>query len=118
MSSSPSSNKTARIGVEGLYHTKNSRYNSVEKMDEEDSALHSVSRIALTIGIVSIFAGAAFAQGNDSVPLPLKLPKPAFAGTPRNSPPGTNVEKPTGKPRPIPMVPKGTINLALHKKVT
>src|ERR1051326_9613593 len=59
----------------------------------------------------------ANAQG-DSVPLPLKLPKPAFAGTPKNLPPGSLVEKPTGKPRPIPMVPKGTVNLALHKKVT
>jgi hypothetical protein len=60
----------------------------------------------------------ALAQGGDTVPLPVKLPKPSFAGTPKDSPPGTTVEKPTGKPRPIPLVPKGTINLALNKKVT
>ena len=41
-----------------------------------------------------------------------------FAGTPTDAPPGTTVEKPTGKPRPIPQVPKGTVNLALKKKVT
>jgi hypothetical protein len=57
------------------------------------------------------------AQG-DTVPLPVVLPKPAFAGPPSNAPVGANVEKPLGKPRPIPQVPKGTVNLALHKKVT
>jgi len=62
--------------------------------------------------------GASSSRAQDMVPLPLKLPKAAFAGTPSAAPVGTNVEKPTGKPRPIPMVPKGTVNLALHKKVT
>jgi hypothetical protein len=61
---------------------------------------------------------AVSSQAQDMIPLPLKLPKAAFAGTPSSAPVGLNVEKPTGKPRPIPMVPKGTINLALHKKVT
>src|SRR4051794_24275163 len=65
---------------------------------------------------LSLIAGARAAD--DSVPLPLKLPKPSFAGTPKDAPPGSNVEKPLGRPRPIPMVPKGTTNLALHKKVT
>ena len=65
--------------------------------------------------IVPVFSAG---QGGDTVPLPLKLPKPAFAGTPKDTPPGTTVEKPTGKPRPVPQVPKGTANLALHKKVT
>jgi hypothetical protein len=58
------------------------------------------------------------AQDGDNVPLPIKLPKPAFAGTPKDTPVGTTVEKPTGKPRPIPLVPKGTTNVALNKKVT
>jgi hypothetical protein len=60
----------------------------------------------------------AQAAGQDMVPLPIKLPKPVFPGTPKDAPAGSNVEKPSGKPRPIPLVPKGTINLALHKKVT
>ena len=60
----------------------------------------------------------ATGQKGDMVPLPHKLPKPVFAGTPSNAPPGTNVEKPLGRPRPVPLVPKGTVNLALKKKVT
>ncbi len=61
---------------------------------------------------------AAVAQDQEMIPLPLKLPRPVFAGTPKDIPPGTTVEKPSGKPRPIPQVPKGTVNLALKKKVT
>ncbi|HEY3285274.1 MAG TPA: discoidin domain-containing protein [Armatimonadota bacterium] len=52
------------------------------------------------------------------VPMGITLPKPVFAGTPSDAPPGTTVEKPSKKPRPIPLVPKGTVNLALNKKVT
>ena len=61
---------------------------------------------------------APYCAAQDTVPLPLKLPKPVFAGTPSDIPVGTTVEKPTGKPRPVPQVPKGTVNLALNKKVT
>jgi hypothetical protein len=55
---------------------------------------------------------------DDLVPLQIKLPRPVFAGTPSDIPPGTTVEKPTGKPRPAPLVPKGTTNVALGKPVT
>lgn len=74
-----------------------------------------------------LLAAAVFGAGvlpltataqNEMVPLPHTLPKPAFAGTPSNAPVGTNVEKPLGRPRPVPLVPKGTTNLALKKKVT
>jgi len=54
---------------------------------------------------------------SDTVELKLELPKPLFAGTPRNLPPGTTVEKPTGKPRPPLMVPKGTQLLSRDKPV-
>lgn len=57
-------------------------------------------------------------QGQDTIPLPAALPKAVFIGTPSNAPASANVEKPLGRPRPIPQVPKGTINLALRKKVT
>jgi hypothetical protein len=66
----------------------------------------------------SAFPWVAAAQDGDMIPLPHKLPKAAFAGTPSDAPVGTNVEKPLGKPRPVPLVPKGTTNLALKKKVT
>ena len=45
-------------------------------------------------------------------PLPLKLPKPAFKGTPKNVPPGTNLEKPRKGPRPAFYAPKGVKNVA------
>ncbi len=77
--------------------------------------------LALAIGYTCLLPAACGAQGagdQDKVPLPLKLPKAVFAGTARDTVVGPNVEKLTGKPRPVPLVPKGTINLALHKKVT
>ncbi len=63
-------------------------------------------------------AKPATKPAGDMVPLKLKLPAPTFIGTPKNIPPGTSVEKPTGKARPTFYVPKGTSNLALGKPVT
>jgi hypothetical protein len=54
---------------------------------------------------------------DDRVELKLDLPRPLFVGTPKNLPPGTTVEKPTGKPRPPLMVPKGVELLSLKKPV-
>jgi hypothetical protein len=51
-------------------------------------------------------------------PLPLELPKPAFRGTPKNIPPGTTVEKPSGRLRPAFLAPSGAVNLARGKTVT
>lgn len=69
---------------------------------------------------MSMFVGSDIAAhaAPTLAPLPLKLPKPVFVGTPKDAPVGANVEKPTGKPRPPFMAPAGAINLALHKKVT
>jgi len=47
----------------------------------------------------------------------IKLPRPAFLNTPKNIPPGTNIEKPGVKQAPL-MVPKGVINVAQGKPVT
>jgi hypothetical protein len=76
--------------------------------------------IFLTVLIPSIIALAGRTQTDDKVPLPIKLPRPVFAGTAANltAEQLAKIEKPSGKPRPIPLVPKGTINIALHKKVT
>ncbi len=50
-------------------------------------------------------------------PLPLKLPKPMFVGTPTNiSVP--NLQKPLGKPRPAFYAPAGAVNLAAGKPVS
>lgn len=52
------------------------------------------------------------------VPLELKLPRPAFKGTPTNVPPGTNLEPPRKGPRPPLMVPPGVKNVSQGKPVT
>lgn len=54
----------------------------------------------------------------NQAPLELKLPKPAFKGTPKDVPAGTRLEKPRSGPRPPFLAPKGTKNLALKKPVT
>lgn len=68
--------------------------------------------IALTLLVVS---SAALAQ--NQVPLKTKLPPPLFVGTPLPMA-VPNLEPPLRGKRPDFMVPTGTINLALRKKVT
>jgi hypothetical protein len=70
----------------------------------------------LIAGLCLTVAPACRAQ--DMMPLPLTLPKPAFVGTPHDIPVGSTVDAVPAKPRTLPKVPKGTVNLALHKKVT
>lgn len=79
-------------------------------------------RVTLALAIMTSLAllpgRMVKAADGDLAPLPLKLPTQAFKGTPTDPPPDTNVEKPTGKPRPPFMAPKGVVNVALNKKVT
>jgi hypothetical protein len=53
----------------------------------------------------------------EMAPLPIKLPRPMFVGTPQDIK-VANLEKPLGKPRPPFYAPVGTKNVALGKKVT
>jgi hypothetical protein len=53
----------------------------------------------------------------EMAPLPIKLPRPMFVGTPQDIK-VANLEKPLGKPRPSFYAPVGTKNIALGKKVT
>ncbi len=76
-----------------------------------------VSRIVLGVTALAAVAAGVWAQ-EALAPLPLKLPKAVFTGTPRDSPAGTSVDMKPQAPRPTPVAPKGTINLALNKKVT
>ncbi len=71
----------------------------------------------LAFGLVSC-AFAIACEAEDLVPLVIKLPAPAFVGTPSDAPLDTTVEKPTGQPRPPLMVPPGVNNVSLHKTVT
>ncbi len=73
---------------------------------------------ASILAFATLLAVGAAQAHDDLVPLNIKLPAPAFIGTPSDLPAGTTVEKPTGKPRPLLLVPPGVANLALGKPVT
>jgi hypothetical protein len=61
----------------------------------------------------------AKADDKDLQVVEIKLPKPAYAGTPKNLPANMpNLEKPTGKPREPWKAPKGTTLLSNKKPVT
>jgi len=68
--------------------------------------------------MLSLVCASVGRADDEKVPLPIKLPKAVFAGTAANIKAGPNVEKISEKKRETPMVPRGTVNLALHKKVT
>jgi hypothetical protein len=61
---------------------------------------------------------AAAASAGGMVPLDLKLPSPAFKGTPKDIQLSSYVEPLSEKPRPPMMVPAGLKNLAAGKKLT
>lgn len=56
--------------------------------------------------------------GEEKAPLDLKLPKPAFKGTPKNAPKGANLEAARSGPRPPFLAPKGTRCLSKGAPVT
>lgn len=78
----------------------------------------SLSPIPLALGAALALATSARAAEAELAPLPLKLPIPAFMGTPTDIPLGDHIEKPSDKPRPPFLAPKGVQNLSLGKKVT
>jgi hypothetical protein len=70
---------------------------------------------------LAVCGGVVVAQDKkdgDKQEVKFELPTPVFAGTPKNIPPGTTVQKPTGKPRDPLLAPAGATNVALNKKVT
>lgn len=89
-------------------------------------SIHSRPGLAVAVAIGLFVCAAARAQSDgksadkrsDLRPLALKLPKPVFRGTPKNIPPGTNLEKPRKGPRPKFMAPKGTKLLSKGKSVS
>src|SRR5687767_4965022 len=101
-------------------------------MDGEGNRLTGVLKMNMikkhftVVLAAAIFAGVVFAsrswadeKAEGKEELKIKLPKPAFLGTPKTKPVGIkNLELPTGKPRPAYMVPAGSKNVALNKSVT
>jgi len=73
----------------------------------------------LAMGVTAgLSAGEKKAAKGNLAPLPLKLPIPAFMGTPPDMELGPHVEPPRDTPRPPFLAPKGVVNLAFKKKVT
>jgi hypothetical protein len=72
--------------------------------------------LALTGGL-SVRSAAA-AESGDKVPLNIKLPSPAFKGTPKDIQLSNYVEPLSDKPRPPMMVPDGLKNIAVGAKIT
>ena len=62
-------------------------------------------------------AATAQAASPDLKPIDLKLPKPAFKGTPANAPPGVNLEPPRKGPRPAFLAPPNTNCVSGGKRV-
>ena len=58
------------------------------------------------------------AKSAERVAIELELPKPAFKGTPKHVPPGTRLEKPSGKPRPPFMAPAGSKWVSRDKPIS
>jgi len=86
--------------------------------------MKTVRKLILTLGAsVSLIIwaqpllAADTADAGGKVPLILKLPAPAFKGTPKELPAGLNVEPLSDKPRPPMMVPPGLKNLAAEPGV-
>jgi len=81
------------------------------------SAIAKRCSVVLSVGAVLTLPNALGADA-ELAPLPIKLPIPAFMGTPTDIPLDPNlVEKPSDKPRPPFMAPKGVQNVAFQKKV-
>ena len=75
--------------------------------------------VYLTSGLAALsLALVGSARAQDTVALPVSLPKANFIGTPADLVDNPHLEKPRTAPRSLPQVPKGTINLALKRPVT
>ena len=73
--------------------------------------------VALGCLPAALQAQAPASGGAGLVPLPIKLPKPRFEGTPQNIT-VPNLQKPLGRPRDPFLAPAGVTNVAKGKKVT
>lgn len=76
------------------------------------------SRWPLCLMLALACSGGSCSRAQDLAPLNIKLPAPAFIGTPSDKPLPANVEPLSKTPRPPFLAPVGAANVALHKKVT
>src|SRR3974377_2294700 len=74
--------------------------------------------LGLLVGSFLVAQGLQAADSGDTVPLNIKLPAPAFKGTPKDIQLSSFVEPLSDKPRPAMMVPEGLKNIAQGAKIT
>jgi len=74
--------------------------------------------LGLLVGSFLVAQGLQAADSGDMVPLNIKLPAPAFKGTPKDIQLSSFVEPLSDKPRPLMMVPPGLKNIAVGAKIT
>src|SRR5579862_8805391 len=75
--------------------------------------------ISIGVALASfLLAQTPAAADGDKVPLNIKLPSPAFKGTPKDIQLSSYVEPLSDKPRPPMMVPAGLKNIAVGAKLT
>ena len=99
-----------------LFQSKRLKHETTNMKSWSEIARHCTVLLAAGAALTLTTASSADAE---MAPLPLKLPIPAFMGTPTDMPLDENlVEKPSEKPRPPFMAPKGVQNVASKKKVT
>lgn len=72
-------------------------------------------KLLLLAGISAL--GTLGVPAAELVPLKPKLPAPAFIGTPKEIPAGSNIEAPSDKPRPPLMIPGDAKNVAPSAKI-
>jgi len=76
------------------------------------------SGLAAVFTVLVLLALRALAGDSALVPLQPKLPAPSFIGTPKDLPPGSDVEPTPKEPPPPLMIPKDARNLAPEAKLT
>ncbi len=88
-------------------------------MIERNLKMIGIGSAIVALLFVSTFVRAGEqTKAENLVPLELKLPPPAFRGTPRDIPSDSSVEPPSDKPRAPMMVPAGLVNLVAGKPPT
>lgn len=83
------------------------------------AAASTSARMTAALSVLAVLSATLPSlNAADLAPLPLQLPDAGYEGTPKDMPPDTTAEKPSGKPRPPFMAPKGVVNAAAGKPVT
>src|SRR5215472_5749545 len=88
------------------------------KMSQVTSRFSILGAIILSASLSCRAADNSAPASGEKVPLILKLPPPAFKGTPKDIPLNSYVEPLSDKPRPPMMVPSGLKNIAQNSKLT